>query len=138
MAHDYKIAVYEIFRTNDDYFLVIKFDKDDLKKSIQTEFKTTHDDWLEFTEQYIRKHFYLKFNDEFSLIRFEGISEERDFIVVDATLNKVSIPVQTIQVFSTCLINETEGQSNLIHADLYGKKRYFRLSNERIKTLIEY
>ena len=89
-------------------------------------------------EQYVRKHFYLKFNGEFSVIRFSGITEEKDFISIEATLHEITGSIKKIDVLNTCLVNEIEGHSNLIQVALFGKKRYFRLDKDRIKTLIEY
>ena len=138
LAHDFKMAIYEIYEDGDQYKLNIKFDIDDLQNSIRYEYPIGESGWQSNVEAYIRKHFYLRINEEFAIIRFLEMTVDEDFMTVEATLHEVVSPIKTIDVFSTCLINEVENHTNLIQADFFGKKRYFRLSKDRIKTKIEY
>ena len=137
-AHDFKMAIYEIYQSEEGYHLTIRFDIEDLEKSVRAEYEVAPGQWQSKIQEYIRKHFYLKFNGEIALIRFGDISTDQDFLTLQATLGGITGPIKTIDAFSTCLINEVPDHTNLVQVAFHGKKRYFRLSEDRIKTLIEY
>ncbi|MEL7147427.1 MAG: DUF6702 family protein, partial [Bacteroidota bacterium] len=67
-----------------------------------------------------------------------SFSYNEDFIKIRARVTGVSKPVKQIHIRNTCLIDTTEGHSNIIKCRLHGKLRAFRLNADRVTTVIEY
>lgn len=132
-SHNIRAAYFEISKAEQKYLLNVRFDRQDLLKELGAFSQLD-----EAVNKYLEDHFSLQF-DEKSV----------EFVVNEVTMDDLYIkwsggiayPPQEfrrIKVWNTCLIDTIKGHSNLIVTKLYGRSRTFRLSSERLSTVIDY
>ena len=140
-GHDIRLALFELSRTeiSNNLQLSISFDKKDLENSIQHKYADAgKGDFNKLVVEYLNENFKLTINDQRLTFSIESIKTEDDFIKLQATINESIETVSKIRVFNTCLIDYTEGHSNIFKCKLNGKLRSFRLTESRVSTEFEY
>lgn len=140
-GHDIRLAIFELSQSknSNDLQLSISFDKEDLKNSIRHQYTAaSEDDFNKKLVEYLNENFKLTINDQCLTLTVGSIEEENDFIRLKAEINEPVESVSKIRVFNTCLIDYTEGHSNIFKCKLNGKLRSFRLTESRISTEFEY
>ena len=143
-AHDIRIAIYELSESDDKDHLILNasVDAEDLEKSLRSTYKEYQQASSAEKEQWMIIYFskHLQFNIGGQFVQMKGFSfrYEEGFVKVNAVLPYTSRPIRQINVVNTCLIDYTEGHSNIIKCKLHGKLRSFRLTEDRTSTLIEY
>ncbi|MEL6556689.1 MAG: DUF6702 family protein [Bacteroidota bacterium] len=140
-GHDIRLAIFELSQSENSngLQLSISFDKEDLGNSIRHQYPSTNgSDFNELIVAYLNENFKLTINDQCLTLQIGSIEEENDFIRLKAAINEPVESVSKIRVFNTCLIDYTEGHSNIFKCKLNGKHRSFRLTESRISTEFEY
>ena len=143
-AHDIRLAIFELSESaSGDYLsLNVSMDKEDLQRSISNlhpDFAdasaTTKENWI---VAYLKENFKITAAQDCAEITNFDLSYEEDFVKIKARVKGLSKPIRQIQIQNTCLIDYTEGHSNIIKCKLHGKLRSFRLTEDRVSTVIEY
>ena len=140
-GHDIRLAIFELSQSENSngLKLSISFDKEDLENSIRHQYASTSgSDFNKLIVAYLNENFRLTINDLCMTLQVGSIEEENDFIRLKAEINEPVESVSKIRVFNTCLIDYTEGHSNIFKCKLNGKLRSFRLTESRISTEFEY
>lgn len=142
-AHDIKMAMFEISKSDAGYALDMSFDKLDLEKSLLTSFPeisglTDNTLRAEYIKDYIESNLRMDFNGVCASPQISSIIYEEEYIRVYATIPLPLDSIHTIEVFNTCLIDYNKGHMNIIKVSLNDTVRTFRLSAERIRTTVEY
>ncbi|UII33454.1 hypothetical protein LVD17_06410 [Fulvivirga ulvae] len=142
-GHDIRMAIFEISEDNKNYTLDISFDKKDLERSLITaypELLTVKDNMTResYIKDYLESNFQLAINNKCIAPNIEAVTYEDEYVRIHATLPIKWQSVETINVFNTCLLDYNEGHSNIIKVRLNKRTRTFRLSAERITTVVDY
>lgn len=142
-AHDIQIATFEISDAADGFAIEIALDKEDFGKSLLTAFPDLKVDsgievWEAHIKQYIAMNFQLRFNGHCEDLVIDNITYDENYIRLSGHIPSQIRKVSKIDVFNTCLIDYNEGHLNLVRSNINGKNRTFRLSENRISTVIEY
>ena len=142
-GHDIRMAIFEISKDSKNYTLDISFDKKDLERSLITAYPkllTAKDNMTResYIKDYLESNFQLAINNNCVVPNIEAVTYEDEYVRIHATLPIKWQNVETINVFNTCLLDYNEGHSNIIKVRLNERTRTFRLSSERITTVVDY
>lgn len=141
--HDIRMAIFEISKGNENYALDISFDKTDLERSLITAYPellpmTDNKTRESHIKDYLESNFQLAINNKCVVPNIEAVTYEDEYVRIHATIPIKWQRVETINVFNTCLLDYNEGHSNIIKVSLNDRTRTFRLSAERITTIVDY
>ncbi len=134
--HDFKLAHYELTRSNNEIKLHVRIDRFDLLRAVAS--CSQNLELSQCMSEYLKRHFSLSFNGvkkEYTYITHE-ISE--DFIDIDYTLGEFSQEVKEIGVYNDVLLEQSEDQENIVISRFHDRKRSFRLNKGRFETTIKY
>ncbi len=131
--HDIEIAKFDVYQENDNLYLNIKFDKEDLNLALKKDkvTKKTIQNYLNKNTTWVINHQNMKF-------KVNEILEDRLFYQVKCIFNKTISNIKNIEVYNTCLLEETKKHSNIISFQLNGKNRTFRMHQQRKKINVNY
>ena len=136
-AHNLQVARFEISKiTGTSYSISISVDRDDLVQAVTKENNGSNSIDNQIIN-YLLNHFELKFNGSNILLNLKKVQYEKDMIYVGGEFESTANPIIEVEITNTCLL-DAEDQNNIVEFDLYGKKRSFRLTNERTYTKFEY
>ncbi len=144
LSHGMHMAIFEISQTEEGCSLNISFDKEDLVKSLLTNYpdlsgKQDIASMRSHIVAYLNSNFQLRFNTQCIDVDVTDILYAKNYVRIKASLlTEVNEMIRSVSVFNTCLIDYTEGHTNVVRAHLNGRFRSFKLDRERTSTFIDY
>ncbi len=135
--HDLRMARFNISESENGYTLDINFDRADFLKTIYAT-DQYQSDVLEQAKIYIRQNLQYVFDGDSVSFELDSIQYTEENIFLTGMLMTARRNISEIQVANTCLIEDVEGHLNIMEFFLNGKKRFFRLDENRITTTIKY
>lgn len=136
-AHDFKLGYFEVKSREKITSLFVRFDREDLLKSISVSCKD-YNKLRNCFEAYLNKHFYLVFDGDRPSLRYIEHQFTEDFIELTYEIEIDCRDARRIEVFNNCLLEASTRQQNIVEFNLHGQKRSFRLNKDRIQTTVEY
>ncbi len=142
-SHDLRMAIFEISQEDDGYKLNISLDKNNFLKSLLTNYpelaKNYSEELLEkYIASYMEGNLLLTFDDVCSEITINSVEYQKENIYIKAELEVSKDHVSRIEVLNTLMIDYNEGHLNIIKFRVNESVRTFKLSEERISTVVEY
>jgi len=135
-SHDFKLAHYELSKTESELELFIKLDRFDLLNAVSD--CNQEEELASCMTSYLQKHFSLSLNGVKTDYEYQSHEIKEDFIELKYSLGKFDQEVKEIRVYNDVLLELYEGQENIIVSLLHGRKRSFRLNKGRFETAIKY
>ena len=139
-SHSIRMAVFAIDKEEGQYQLFMNFDRDDLVKSVNLSYQCKTGTAIPFfmIEEYLSEHFQLAINGNCTPYTIDQVDLDEQYLKVYALINFQGSRVTKIDIYNTCLIDYNEGHMNIVRSSLNELSRSFRLSLERIQTVIQY
>ena len=143
-AHDIRLAIFEISEPSSGNHLLLNasIDIEELGRSLLEAYPDYINSSTAEQEKkiiaYITKNLQITIGQQLTKIKNVSINYDGEFVKVKADISDVTTPIRRIYIENTCLIESNRGHSNIIKCKLYGKLRSFRLTEDRISTVIEY
>jgi len=140
-GHDIRLAIFEISegQSVNQLILNISFDKDDLELSLTMNYpQISQGVKNDLIRKYVNENFQISLNSNSVELIINSIKYDDEFVRLTASITEFNESIKQIRVFNTCLIDYTEEHSNIIKSKLYDKVRSFRLTEDRISTVIDY
>lgn len=142
-AHDLRMGMFEVYVSEGEYKMDIRFDKEELLKCIQINFheyahKSSDEDLVNYISEYLDSNLGLIINDFCVSPSVEKLEFTKDFIHITTSLNYVSSRVDTIKVFNACLLDTSNKHTNIMKFALNDRIRSFKLDADRTSTLVSY
>ncbi|MEO1049273.1 MAG: DUF6702 family protein [Bacteroidota bacterium] len=142
-GHDIRMAVFEISKDDLGYRLEISLDRSDIMRCLSPSSKhsSSKEDIEASIIGYIQQNFQLVINEDHCLENLPNpsFSYTRDMVRISVQLPMERVnSIETIRVFNTCFIEHIEGHLNIVRANLNGRYRSFKLSSDRVSTVIDY
>ncbi|WP_420580353.1 DUF6702 family protein [Reichenbachiella sp.] len=137
-AHDLNFGLFELFEEGQAYYMEIRLDKVNLVKAVGNDVGTTKEDWNCALSQYLNDRMSLAINGQSASLEYTAINFHEEVVIISAKVDLPHTQITDITVSNTVLLETIENQTNIIKATFHNKKRSFRLSKDRISTIIKY
>ncbi|WP_143519936.1 DUF6702 family protein [Reichenbachiella sp. 5M10] len=141
-AHDLKLGLFECYVKNDQLYLQVKLDREQLLHAVTQSLPadSRQDDFEEAIFGYIHQRLALSFDMRPVHLTFFYIEYDTDFIRLRAkiTNHDPDDTIHDIAVHITCLTETVAGQENIIQFHLNEQRRSFRLNKKRPYTQFTY
>lgn len=137
LAHDVRMAVFEISEKNNAFDLFVRFDREDLLIALR-EYCPDYNQLTDCFVEYMDSNLNLQFNGQPVELVYDKHLFEQDFVELNFQLKTSESLVKTIKVENTCMIQSMEGHLNIVKSMLNGRSRSFRLDKDRVETIIRY
>ncbi|MCV9386522.1 DUF6702 family protein [Reichenbachiella ulvae] len=142
-SHDLKLGFFQCYQINDNLYLQVKLDREEILEAVMKNGTTTtsgKEDFKMAIFDYVKNRLALSFNDQSSQIQFFLIEYDEDHIHLRGHIKGFdpNQSIKNIAITNTCLIEEVDGQENIVQFDLNNKKRSFRLNKQHIQTEFNY
>lgn len=137
-AHEIPLAFFTFNIDDNTIHLEIQFDVEDLNDAVVgASTKSMTDNQTALISKYILENFNLSVNGEDLSIRIENIVKNEEHYLITVFPNCVNDKIKSMNIKSTCLINEIDKHSNIIRLHQQGEsERGFRLHKGRLSTAI--
>ncbi len=142
MAHELRIARFDIKSSERGYDLTIQMDRENILRALkngcsESSITNTHD---------LNAMIYAYIWDNFSMVidgksvdyKLLDIEFDDYFVVVNGYFTTAQQPFRKMEVQNTCLIETLEKHNNIVRIIDRGQSRSFRLHEDRQSTVIEY
>ncbi|GEM_PF-2165096 len=139
-GHDLRMAIFEISQANGYYVIDITFDKNNIRESLITSFGRVsyQEEYLQQSiKDYLAGNFKIIINGECISPEIKGLTFDEEHLRIHAVLPVNFHHISTIEVFNTCLL-ENRGHMNIVKSNFNGQVRTFRLTKDRVSTIIDY
>lgn len=137
-SHELNFGLFDLYERNKTYFIEMRLDRVNLVNAVGTQVEKTKDDWNCALSQYLNNHISLEFNGKEALFQYNEFTFLEDVIVVQAQLDISHQTIAEIRVENTVLLELINNQTNIIKTSFHEKKRSFRLTKDRVSTIIKY
>jgi len=135
--HNLKVGHFDITIAERAYRLDIKLDRDDLARALKISGENL-DSLSVLTPAYLEQNLSVAFNGEPVGFR-QWQFEEDPLLLKGYTFLETSIEeVTQIEVINTCLLEEVDGQVNLVASRLHNRFRMFKMNLDRTVIRIDY
>lgn len=135
--HDIRLARFRISEAGGKYELSVNFDRADFLKTIYAT-KEYQPDVLSQAKVYVTQHLSISINQEQMGYEFQAIEYTDTNVILRGALETGRKKIKEIFITNTCLIDDVDGQLNIMEFFLNGKKRFFKLDKKRTQTTIAY
>lgn len=139
-GHDLRMAIFEISQVEGRYVIDITFEKENIQKSLIASFGRVsyqEEHFKQTIKDYLEGNFKIIINGECVTPEIQNLTFDEEHLRVNAALPVNFQHISTIEVFNTCLL-EISGHMNIIKVKLNGQTRTFRLTKDRVSTVIDY
>ncbi|MEP1093525.1 MAG: DUF6702 family protein [Cyclobacteriaceae bacterium] len=135
-SHDFKLAHYQLSKTENKIELFIRLDRFDLLSAVSV--CSQKEELATCMTSYLQQHFSLSLNGVKADFEYRSHEIKKDFIEMNYSLGEFDKEVKEIRVYNDVLLELYDGQENIIVSLLHGRKRSFRLNKGRFETTIKY
>lgn len=138
LGHDSKIALFDLFKENNSLELSMRLDLDDLAIALAISPDFEPCEYAPQISDYILDRLKIKINDKAIDICISEQTKDEHYLEIKASLGITEYGIKQIDVWNTCLIDNIEDHSNIVHARIREKTRSFRMNKDRTSISIIY
>lgn len=136
-AHDLLVGKFTLLEKPNGYDLSIRLDRDNVLLAIRQECPTFGNNDTKI-KNYVYDHFTLSVDGQDLDYELSSYESDKYFVVLKGFVGFKKSDFQNLEVWNTCMVETIKEQSNIISISRSGKKRSFRLSKDRHRTVITY
>ncbi|MGL1887362.1 MAG: hypothetical protein OCD76_12685 [Reichenbachiella sp.] len=143
-AHDLKTAFFQIYEIDEQCFIQVKLDRNDLEKALMAEcnvHKVLDEAVIQSSVMnYLDDRLSISMDGQSTNLNYYEVTMDEDYFVVQGVFEgfNACVPIKKIAVRNTCLVDQVSGHNNIIQLTINDKKRSFRLNEDRVTTTIKY
>jgi len=135
--HDIPIAFFNVEIHADNHIGIdMEFHKKDIDKIVALTYKQTAS--IELIERYILKHSKWRINNQALNVEICDIKDVHGHYYVKTQLAAFNGTLKNINIHNSCLVKHIPTHVNVVNIQYQGKKRSFKLSQQRLNTSIDY
>lgn len=135
--HDIQMAKFRMVEEENGYSFHLSFDRKDILEAVYAA-SAYEEDVLSQISKYVKAHLTYTIDGADVKYSMDDIEYTNDNILLKGEFEHFNGTIKKIRVENTCLINHVPGQLNIMEFYIKEKKRFFRLSADRIATVVEY